>query len=613
MSNDKSSYANSHQIKVSNLFLDLAINFDTKTLTGYADLTLNAVVSGVDTLILDSNHLAVGQVKNLTSGTDLFFSFSDAIPVFGRKFTIKLENPLKVNDTQTIRIYYSTTPESTALQWLDPAQTQGKVHPYLFSQCEEIHCRSLCPIQDSPAVKFSYKARISVVAPLRVLMSAILSKETAENGINVFYYEQKVPIPAYLLALAAGNLVYRDISKRCRVYCEEASIKECEFEMEPTEKYLATAEEFLTPYEWERYDLLVLPGSFPFGGMENPCLTFCSPTILAGDRTLTDVVIHEITHSWIGNLVTNKNWEHFWLNEGINVYSERCISRILNGEEYFQISAQEGLKGLETYVKNLGEHHPFTVMVTNLEGIDPDDAYSILYYEKGFCLMYYMEGLFGKDFMQEFLRSYIKKFRLQSIDTQTFYEHLKEKLQEKYPIDHVQQLKLIDWDAWTKNTGHIPQTPVYNPDVNEEPHFMAQKMVDDAVKGDGWESYDVIKKWHTLKYKLFFEKLNNIVETRHVKFSEKYMDHLDLVYNFSKKNAEIRTDWFVLCIKQEFHKVNSHIAEFLSNYGRMKFLRPIYGELKKQGRTEFAWEIYNKSKTFYHSIAAKVLKNLLSK
>jgi len=277
-----------------------------------------------------------------------------------------------------------------------------------------------------------------------------------------------------LLALAAGDIVYRDISKRCRVYSEEALIKACEYEMEVMEEYLAAAEKFLTPFEWERCDLLVMPRSFPHGGMENPCLTFVASTLLAGDRSLTGVVVHEITHSWIGNLVTNKNWEHFWLNEGMNVYTERCLSRILHGDKYFMISALLGLKALENYVESRGKHHPFTVLVTKLDGVDPDEAFSTLYYEKGFCLMYYMEKEFGREFMQNLLVTYIKKYRLQAVETKDFTDHVAERLKEKYAGDWEAQYKKIEWDKWINHTGPIPQTPEYDNTVMEDLNTLAE-------------------------------------------------------------------------------------------------------------------------------------------
>jgi leukotriene-A4 hydrolase len=339
---DPNSAANQYEIHASHAHIVLKANFSTKQLIGHVDLTVKILRDGVKAMILDANHLTI---KRVSSGEQqLDYSLGEAHPAFGSALRISLpENWAKGAEGKIIRIEYSTAPEASAIQWLPPEQTSGKVFPYLFTQCQAIHCRSLVPIQDTPSHKFPYTAEITVEKPLVALMSAISQGQVQNNDNSITYkFSQVVPMPSYLIALAIGALESRVIGPRSKVWSEKETVDAGAFEFAETEKFISSAEEIVGPYVWGSYDILLLPPSFPYGGMENPNLTFVTPTLLAGDRSLADVVAHEIAHSWFGNLVTSNTWEHFWMNEGFTVCLERKIIKALHSKQAQHLSAEIG-------------------------------------------------------------------------------------------------------------------------------------------------------------------------------------------------------------------------------------------------------------------------------
>lgn len=375
----------------------------------------------------------------------LKFRVSDNVPNIGSKLTIDL--PTKTDGELLLKVIYKTSPNASALQWLDKEQTSGKNHPFVFSQCQAIHARSLVPCQDTPSVKFTYNATIRHASELTALMSAIRLK--GENGKTTF--QQTVPIPSYLLAIAVGDLYSKQVGPRTHVWAEKDVIDEAAEEFSDTESFIKTAEDICGPYLWGKYDLLVMPPSFPFGGMENPCLTFITPTIIAGDKSLVDVVAHEISHSWTGNLVTNANFEHFWLNEGFTVFVEQKIAGRLHGKEYRDFHALHGLSELKDTVKNQLKDEPeLTKLIVDLSNVCPDDAFSTVPYMKGSTFLRYLEDLFGgPEIFEPFLRAYLEKFKYQSILTKDLQQFMFRYFEEKIP----DKLEEVDWDKWLHSEG----------------------------------------------------------------------------------------------------------------------------------------------------------------
>lgn len=370
---------------------------------------------------------------------------TDLVPDIGSKLTIDL--PTKTDGEIVLVIHYKTASTASGLQWLSAKQTSGKKHPFVFSQCQAIHARSIVPCQDTPSVKFTYNAIVRHSPELTALMSAIrLSNET-----GVTRFEQIVPIPSYLLAIAVGDLYSKRVGKRSHVWAEKSVVDEAAEEFSDTEAFIETAEAICGPYLWKVYDLLVMPKSFPFGGMENPCLTFLTPTIIAGDKSLVDVVAHEISHSWTGNLVTNANFEHFWLNEGFTVFVEQKIIGRLRGSQYRDFHALHGLSELKDTINNQLKDEPeLTKLVVDLSNVGPDDAFSTVPYMKGSTFLRYLEELFGgAEIFEPFLKKYLDKFKYQSILTKDFQRYVYEYFYDKIP----DKLEQVDWDKWLYSEG----------------------------------------------------------------------------------------------------------------------------------------------------------------
>ncbi len=342
-------------------------------------------------------------------------------PILGQRLRLSLPE-----GTREVRLRYRTSPDAPALQWLSPEQTAGGEHPFLFSQCQSIHARSLAPLPDTPRNRLTYEAEVEVPRPLGAVMSAGPAGEGpgARPGTRVLRFAMPQPIPPYLLALAVGRLDSRDLGPRSRVFAEPETVEAAAYEFAETEAMIVRAEELFGPYDWDRYDMLVLPPSFPYGGMENPRMTFLTPTLLAGDRSLVDVVAHELAHSWTGNLVTNADMEHFWLNEGFTVWAERRLLEALHGEEATVLAWAIGEKALLESLERFGAGSPLTRLRTELAGTDPDDAFSSVPYEKGARFVTLLERTAGRPRFDRFMREYMARFRFTSITTEEFVAFL---------------------------------------------------------------------------------------------------------------------------------------------------------------------------------------------
>jgi len=421
MSFDPNSQSNIHEIITRHISLLWDVDFDSKSIKGQVSLTGEALKDGVSQFTFDSKDLDIQGVTS-AEGETLKFALESPHEVFGHCLRVTLGKPLNKGEKVVISIKYNTRPSSSAIQWLSPSQTAGKKEPYLFTQCQAIHCRTMLPCQDAPSVKAPYDATVTIPKQLTAVMSALESSPPTEHGDKkTFYFSQKVPTSSYLIALGVGDLQSKEIGPRTKVWSEPSYVDRAAYEFAETEQFIQIAEKHLGPYVWGRYDILLLPPSFPYGGMENPCLTFVTPSLLAGDRSLADVVAHEISHSWSGNLVTNLTWEHFWLNEGWTVYNERIIHGDMHGEKERHFKSIQGLKALDDSINMYGQDSPHTSLYQKLTGIDPDDAFSSVPYEKGFNFLFYLETVVGglEPFLK-FARAYFDEFKYSTITTEQF-------------------------------------------------------------------------------------------------------------------------------------------------------------------------------------------------
>jgi len=569
---DPNSYARTDLVKTTHVHLDVEVDFSQQILKGHVILSFEKVELEASSVIMDARNLTISKVSDVASGQVLDYELGSPSG-YGEKLEVKL--PSSVGKEFNIRIDYQTSPKSSALQWLKPSQTAGKKHPYVFSQCQAIHCRSMLPCQDTPAVKAPYTATITAPEELTVLMSAVRDGHEVKDGKNVAKFNQKIPIQSYLIAIAVGAVVSRKVGPRSHVWSEEEFVEKAAFDFSETEAFIETAEELCGPYVWGIYDILVLPPSFPFGGMENPCMTFATPTLLSGDKSNADVIAHEIAHSWTGNLVTNVNFEHFWLNEGFTVFTERKIKgRLHGGEPVRAFSAMLRWRDLEETVnENMGPANPLTSLVVKLDGIDPDDAFSVVPYEKGSTFLWYLEDLVGgPPKMEPFLKFYYKKFAYKSIDSgefkSTFLEYFKD----------VEAVKEVDWDAWFNKPG----MPIYKPKFDDS---LARVCWDLVKKWQEWNTEnpanfgDTFSQFSPEQVQEFLGSLIN-AEPLEVAKIEKMRE----LYRLDKSpNVEILFRWIRLGIKARWEPSVAEALKLATVQGRMKFVRPLYRDL-------YAWE-----------------------
>jgi len=570
---DPSSFSNPGEAIVTALSLQLLVDFLKKSLIGEAKLHVKKIKDSSSYIDLDCSNLHIKQITEDSTGVPLEYTVSEPINIFGSKLSIKL--PSRQNEVD-ILVKYETDPQAFALQWLPPEQTAGKKHPYLFSQCQPIHARSIVPCQDSPSVKMTYTAEISAPAELTVLMSALREGVSEpRDGQRIHSFKQPVPIPSYLLALVVGDLVSKQIGPRSHVWSEPQLIDKAAFEFSETEQFLQTAESLCGPYVWSVYDLLLLPPSFPFGGMENPCLTFVTPTLLAGDRSLACVVAHEIAHSWTGNLVTNRNFDHFWLNEGFTMYVERKIIGRLYGEQMREFAAINGLKDLKDCVNTLGDKNPLTKLVVDLSGgIGPDDAFSNCPYEKGHTFLFYLEQhIGGPAVFEPFFKAYLDKYKYQSIETKDFKNFF-----ETYFVNNP-AVKTVEWDSWLYTTGMPYKVPKYDTTLADVCTALVKRWQDwDCSKPVPFSSEDILSL-RPLQVQEFLAQLLEIS-----RFPLSKVQAMQNVYNFdASNNSEIKFRWLRLCLKVHWEDKVTHALQFVNEQGRMKFVRPIY-------RDFYAWE-----------------------
>lgn len=572
---DPNSYSRPDQVTTKHLHLNLEVDFSHKSLSGYVLLTLDRVDPTATALLLDVSKLEVTGVQDESSGTDLEYTRGNP-SVNGDKLEIALPACGGAPGVVKVRVTYRTTPDSSALQWLTKEQTAGKQHPFLFSQCEAIHCRTMVPCQDTPSVKATYTAEITAPRDLTVLMSGIRQgdPESSSADTRTWRWEQSVPIQSYLIAIAVGALESKKIGPRSHVWSEAQVLEQAAFDFSETETMLQKAEGLCGPYVWGIYDILVLPPSFPFGGMENPCLTFATPTLLSGDKSNADVIAHEIAHSWTGNLVTNTNFEHFWLNEGFTVFTERKIVGAMHGEPARHFSAILGWKALEETVKvTLGETNPFTSLNTKLAGVDPDDAFSVVPYEKGSTFLWYLEDTVGgADVFDPFLRSYYTKFAYKSIDSEQFKNYFLEY------FDGREKLESIDWDTWL----HAPGMPIYKPQFDESLAVVCRQL---AAAWQAWDTdttpnfTEQFDKFSAQQKSEFFWTLLKGSPLSHPK-----LEAMGTMYKLANcTNVEVEFKWIRLGLAARWERAVSPALNLATVQGRMKFVRPLYRDL-------YAWE-----------------------
>ena len=579
---DPHSYARPEEARVEHIALDLTVDFPKKQLAGTATLKIKKQPNAT-ALVLDAYKLDIRKVTLQPGNNPAQFKLGAEDPIKGQSLEIPLHS-----ETTGVTIEYASHPDAKALQWLEPAMTAGKKHPFLLSQSQAILARSWVPCQDSPGIRFTYEATLRVPKELLAVMSA--ENPQAKNAQGVYNFRMPQPVPAYLLAVAVGDLEFRPFDTRSGIYAEPSVIAKAAEEFSDTPKMIAAAEELYGPYRWGRYDLLVLPPSFPYGGMENPRLTFLTPTVIAGDKSLVSLIAHELAHSWSGNLVTNATWSDFWLNEGFTSYFEHRIIEKLYGREYDEMLWSLGVTELKEGLAALPpKDQGLYVDVSNR---DPDDAPSTVY-DKGALLLRLLEETAGRERWDQFLRAYFNDFAFQPMDTKKFIAHIQSKLP-----DVVQKVNLDEWI-------YGPGIPANMPVPRSEAFAKVEAQAKAFAEGGPITAIDM-KAWSSHEKQHFIQSLPKLDPIR--------MAELDSRFNFTESgNSEVLSAWLEKSIDSRYKGAWPAIDRFLTTQGRRKFLKPIYEKLAANPEDlEFARSIYARARPTYHPVSQGTIDGILA-
>jgi leukotriene-A4 hydrolase len=590
---DSYSYARPLEARVTHVALDLKADFGARRIGGVAVLEVQAR-PGAKEIVLDSKGLEIAAITN-AHGEPLAWALGKADPKLGAPLTVQL------NGAKQLRIEYTSAPDAEALQWLTPEQTAGKKQPFLFSQGESILNRSWIPTQDSPGIRQTWEARIVVPEPLKAVMSGerlTPEGEPAPGGGRAFRFRMDKPVAPYLIAIAAGDIGFQSLGARTGVYAEPATLKAAAAELVDTEKMVDAAEKLYGPYRWGRYDVIVLPPAFPYGGMENPTLTFLTPTFLAGDRSLVGLVAHELSHSWSGNLVTNAVWSDSWLNEGVTSYFENRIMEALYGKK--RAAQEEALSwaDMETALQELGPSAPGTRLHDDSE--TDEGGPSGIVYDKGATFLRTIERIVGRERFDAYLRSYFDRHAFQPMTSARFLADMRANL-VKGDKDLEAKLMLDDW--------------VYKPGLpanaaRPDPRAFAE--VDSAVRafqGGGAAPAAAWAGWTTAERLRF---VNGVPR----ELPQPRLAELDRMLGLSASgNSEVLAAWLQLALANRYQPAVPAAERFLLSMGRGKFVAPIFKTLMGEGEwgRPIAERLYARARPLYHSVTTGQVDRLMEK
>src|SRR5690554_6927943 len=584
------SYGNIDEISTSHLHLELNVDFDNKTLKGVARHKMNN--KGAEKAIFDIKYLNIEKVTLGVEGGEVetTYTIGEYDSLLGAPLVVDLKK-----DDRLVNIYYSTHEDAEALDWLSAELTGSKKYPFLYTQGQAILTRTWIPVQDTPANRFTYSAKLKVPSELIALMSATNPTETNETG--GYSFQMKQPIPSYLLALAVGELDYRQLSDNSGVYAEPHMIDAVEKEFKDIPKMIDAAEGLYGQYLWDVYDVILLPYSFPFGGMENPRLTFLTPTLIAGDGSLVSTIAHELAHSWSGNLVTNASWNDFWLNEGFTVYFENRIMEEVYGKEIADMLAMIEFQELKRSVDDLMAEgrEKDTYLKLDLHGRDPDDGMTDIAYVKGAFFLKTIEEKVGREKFDVFLNAYFKAHEFKTLTTEKFVEYINENLFEKENIE-------FNLNEWIYGEG-IPFNVIQ---LNSDRFVVAQELAQEVKNGNDLPADLKRSDKITQEWLAFIRAFDG-------ELSKEQMIMVDEQLNFKNSgNSEIMSEWFVLGIKNDYKEIRPEIKAFLKKVGRRKFLEPLYTTLAKTEETlEWGKEVYKEARPYYHAVSFHTIDKIL--
>ncbi|WP_316811617.1 M1 family metallopeptidase [Pedobacter heparinus] len=586
---DPHSFADPAAAVVRHLDLDIAVDFVRQQITGKASWTIDNHAKAAE-IIFDDNKLSISKITLDADEQETSFNFGTETAYLGKALKVAI-----LPETKIVHIYYSTAKDATALQWLNPRQTAGKKKPYLFTQSQSIAARSWIPCQDSPGIRFTYNAKLKVPKDLLALMSA--ENPQVKNNTGIYEFRQRHAIPSYLMALAVGDIEFRAVDGRTGVYAEPVVLQKAAWEFADMGKMVHAAEKLYGSYRWGRYDLLVLPPSFPFGGMENPNLTFITPTILAGDRSLVSIICHELAHSWSGNLVTNATWNDFWLNEGFTNYFERRIDEEIFGKKEAEMQEVFAKHALEDAIKDMGADSKDTHLKTDYIGRNPDEGTNDIAYEKGFFFLRTIEEAVGRKNFDVFLRGYFERHAFTSITTTQFLDDLHKNLIKG--DKHLEEKIAVD--KWVYGPG-IPSNIVA---------VAAERFKTTEVLLADWRKSGVPtglnKQLKSSNEKRYF------ISLLPADLTADDMTLLDKEFDFTaSNNTDIQRAWYVLAIRHHYTTADTRIKAYLLENGRMWHIIPLYKELMATPEgLKKARAIYQEARPNYHPMTYQAIDKLL--
>jgi aminopeptidase N len=587
---DPHSFSNFALVSHPQLTLDLTADFDKQQLSGFVELQLDWHHPDVRELILDSRDLSIEKVMGQSAEgrwVKLSHRLGEVSSTHGQ--ALRIEFPAQF---PKVRIYYHTSPQASGLQWLTKEQTSEKQQPFMYSQSQSIHARSWIPLQDTPAVRLNYQARIHTPKQLLAVMGADNSANTDKDGD--YFFRMPQAIPSYLIALAIGDLEFKAMSERTGVYAEKVWLDKAVAEFSDTEQMMQVVSAMYGDYPWGRYDLLILPASFPFGGMENPRLSFITPTVIAGDKSLVSLIAHELAHSWSGNLVTNGSWHELWLNEGFTSYVENRIMEQVYGAERALLERQLSVQDLENDLDQLEPED--TLLVSDYTGRDPDEAFTQVPYIKGMLFLQFLEQRFGRKTFDEFLKNYFQSFAFQSMDTEKFLRFMRKTLLND--PDTVSMGEVLEW--------------IYQPGLASTfvaPVSDAFKQVDLQLASwqkSGQLSDLATKSWSIHHWLHFIGQLAATVDMAQLR-------QLDQGFALSQsQNAEVAAAWFKVALAKNYSEAQPALEQFLIRVGRRKFVVPLYQQLSQNQQTlSWAKAVYQKARPGYHPLTQSAVDKVL--
>ncbi|CAM4060131.1 M1 family metallopeptidase [Pseudoalteromonas byunsanensis] len=580
---DQHTYANLDDVISTHLHLDLDVDFADKQLEGFVEHTLEWKNTSARTLVLDTRDLEVDKVMYQGRNGQWHkasFTLAKRDDVKGAKLTIRFKEQAK-----KARVYYNSLPQASGLQWLTPVQTASKTHPFMYSQSQAIHARSWIPVQDTPAMRVTYSARINTPEDVRAVMSADNSGALIKDGD--YWFDMPQAIPPYLIAIGAGNLEYKEMSHQTAIFAEPQILDASVAEFNDTQTMINKTNAMYGEYAWGRYDLLMLPPSFPFGGMENPRLSFITPTVVAGDKSLVNLIAHELAHSWSGNLVTNATWEDLWLNEGFTSYVENRIMEEVFGRERAVMEQALDAAGLRALLKTIAA--PDTRLNLKLNGRDPDDAFSSVPYTKGQLFLIYLEEQFGREKFDVFVKDYFKTYAFKSLTTAEFVEYLKKNLLEKYPgVVSLEKAKEWIFEPGLPSDAPNPTSDAFDKVDAHTQAWLTGKQDLNSLPTDSWS----VHEW------LHF--INNLPRD----LAPTKMSKLDKAFNLTQStNAERAFAWYMLAVGNGYEAIYPALDKHLTGIGRRKLIVPLYKALVKHGKRDWAYQVYQNARPGYHPLA----------